>query len=141
MHAAGDTEVRAKPKFYKSIITKKKSLFGIGWINNFLSWEAFQPLSKISYIMYLTHLSIQQIISQSFTYTFTYTHFIAVVYFFAELIITIVVSGVISVVIEHPWLNLEKLLVQWTVGGCQSKAKKEVDEYKNIPEKNETTKC
>ena len=91
--------------------------------------------------MYLTHLSIQQIISQSFTYTFTYTHFIAVLYFFSELIITIVVSGVISVVIEHPWLNVEKLLVQWTVGGCQSKAKKEVDESKNIPEKNEITKC
>ena len=119
----------------------EKSLFETGWINNFLSWEAFQPLSKISYIMYLTHLSIQQIISQSFTYTFTYTHFIAVLYFFSELIITIVVSGVISVVIEHPWLNVEKLLVQWTVGGCQSKAKKEVDESKNIPEKNETTKC
>merc|ERR1712029_148058 len=83
-----------------------------GWINEFLSWEAFQPLSKISYVMYLTHMTIQNIIAQSFTYTLTYSHTIAVLYFFSALVITILVSGIISVGVELPWLNLEKLGVQ-----------------------------
>ena len=65
----------------------------IGWINDLLSWEAFQPLSKISYLMYLTHISIYQVITQSFTYTFTYSHMIAVLYFFSAFVITVLVSG------------------------------------------------
>ena len=82
-----------------------------GWINDLLSWEAFQPLSKVSYIMYLTHLTIYQIVIQSFTYSFTYTHYIAVLYFLSCLVITVLVSAVIFVGVELPWLNLEKLMV------------------------------
>ena len=67
--------------------------------------------------MYLTHLTIQQIISQSFTYTITYTHYIAALYFFSLFIIVIIVSGVISVGVELPWLNLEKLMVHWVTTG------------------------
>ena len=31
-----------------------------GWINDFLSWGAFVPLSRLSYIIYLTHLTVIQ---------------------------------------------------------------------------------
>ena len=29
-----------------------------GWINDFLSWGAFVPLSRLSYIIYLMHLTV-----------------------------------------------------------------------------------
>ncbi len=29
-----------------------------GWINTFLSWGGFVPLSRLSYIIYLTHMTI-----------------------------------------------------------------------------------
>ena len=61
--------------------------------------------------MYLTHLTIYQIVIQSFTYSFTYTHYIAVLYFLSCLVITTLVSAVIFVGVELPWLNLEKLMV------------------------------
>ena len=34
----------------------------IGWINDFLSWEAFQPLSKVSFLVYLLHYDFIDII-------------------------------------------------------------------------------
>ena len=33
-----------------------------GWINTFLSWPAFVPLSRMSYIIYLTHLSVMAVL-------------------------------------------------------------------------------
>ena len=44
--------------------------FGYGMVNKFLSWGVFQPLAKISYMMYLLHLSI---IYQLFLNTRTYS--------------------------------------------------------------------
>ena len=34
-----------------------KPLFHLGWINTFLSWPGFVPLSRISYIIYLMHFA------------------------------------------------------------------------------------
>ena len=59
--------------------------------------------------MYLTHLTIYSLITQSFTYTLTYSHTIAVLYFFSALTITVLISAIISVCVEMPWLNIEKL--------------------------------
>ena len=36
----------------------------LGWINEFLSWEAFQPLSKVSFIVYLIHYDFLNIFFQ-----------------------------------------------------------------------------
>ena len=44
--------------------------FGLGMVNKFLSWGVFQPLAKISYMMYLLHISI---IYQCFLETRTYS--------------------------------------------------------------------
>ena len=30
-----------------------------GWINELLSWSAFVPLSRISFIMYLLHINVE----------------------------------------------------------------------------------
>ena len=113
-----------------------------GWIHDFLSWEAFQPLSKVSFIMYLTHLTIYPIVIQSFTYSFTYTHTIAVLYFFTVLTITIIVSAIIFVGVELPWLTMEKLMVTRLTQTIQKKNTKtsNLKTKNNAPEVEENMK-
>ena len=43
----------------KCILQNKAStsFFHLGWINTFLSWPGFVPLSRISYIIYLMHFA------------------------------------------------------------------------------------
>ena len=38
----------------------------LGWINELLSWSAFVPLSRISFIMYLIHIDVQSYILGSY---------------------------------------------------------------------------
>ena len=47
-------------------------LFGINLrlVDRFLSWGVFQPLAKISYMMYLVHITV---INNMFLYTRTYS--------------------------------------------------------------------
>ena len=82
-----------------------------GFVNQLLSWEAFQPLSRVSYIMYLVHITIFQILGMAMTFEITYSHFTAVVYFLSATVMVVVVSGIVFVGVELPWLTLEKLLV------------------------------
>ena len=45
-----------------------------GWINRFLSWEGFQPLSKLTYIIYLVHISVINVLIGHQTYVVTISH-------------------------------------------------------------------
>ena len=33
-----------------------------GWINTFLSWNAFKPLSRVSFIIYLVHIRMETLV-------------------------------------------------------------------------------
>ena len=41
----------------------------LGWINTFLSWEAFEPLAKLSYNIYLVHISVDLVLVAQTTFT------------------------------------------------------------------------
>ncbi len=51
-----------------SFITKFLDQLLIGWINEFLSWGGFIPLSRMSYIIYLLHMSIMAVFRSVFFY-------------------------------------------------------------------------
>jgi hypothetical protein len=36
-------------------------LFDSGWVNTFLSWEGFEPLARLSYNIYLVHMTMMNI--------------------------------------------------------------------------------
>ena len=36
--------------------------FSKGWINQFLSWEAFEPFARLSYNIYLVHMTVMFIL-------------------------------------------------------------------------------
>ena len=48
-------------------VSCNSSTFYLGIINSFLSWEAFVPLSKLTYGAYLNHWTMLQIVLLSFT--------------------------------------------------------------------------
>ena len=33
-------------------------VFAVGFVNTFLSWDAFSPLSKVTYVAFLAHFSV-----------------------------------------------------------------------------------
>lgn len=49
-----------------------------GFINDFLSWEAFMPLAKIQYVTYLMHMTVHFILWTNFWYGIEYTSFMLV---------------------------------------------------------------
>jgi len=53
-------------------------IFFTGWINSFLSWEGFEPLSRLSFIIYLVHITIIEITDAQISYPLHLSHMFAV---------------------------------------------------------------
>ncbi len=49
-----------------------------GVINSFLTWEAFAPLSRMSYCMFLIHMTVMQFLMAQITYHVHFGHFMGV---------------------------------------------------------------
>jgi hypothetical protein len=92
-----------------------------GFVHRFLSWKLFIPLSRLSYSVYLTHL----------IYTFAYISHLRKPYYFTEisgamnfagiLVISFLLAFVVSVAVEMPFVNLDKLLFAGDSKSLQSK--------------------
>ncbi len=54
----------------------------LGFINTFLSWEAFGPLGKLSFNVYLVHYEIFPLIFAQFLYPVVITHLTVVMYYY-----------------------------------------------------------
>ena len=80
------------------------------FINDILSWKGFIPLGRLSYCVYLIHLNFFLIYvfqKKSLIFYTTFDHFI---WFFGCLFVVYLLAFVVSVTIEAPFLNLEKLI-------------------------------
>ncbi|XP_067000177.2 nose resistant to fluoxetine protein 6 [Anabrus simplex] len=97
-----------------------------GFPNTFLSWEWFQVLSRISYSIYLVHVTVQLIQQGSSRTLFYLEDMYAMSRFFGDLIFSILSALVLSLVFESPFLVLEKELL-----GGRRKAK--VENKPSIP--------
>ncbi|XP_046631188.1 nose resistant to fluoxetine protein 6-like isoform X2 [Daphnia pulicaria] len=94
-----------------------------GFVHRFLSWKLFIPLSRLSYSVYLTHL----------IYTFAYISHLRKPYYFTEisgamnfagiLVISFLLAFVVSVAVEMPFVNLDKLLFAGDSKSLQRKKK------------------
>ena len=103
-----------------------------GLVNKFLSWGVFQPLAKVSYMVYLTHLTVMDYLyGYSRTYEAESSHFYQVTMAmddFSTLIkmsffclqfysfvgvtsVTFAISLVFVLLFEAPFSNLQKLLL------------------------------
>ena len=87
----------------------------IGFIGRILSWRAFMPLGRLTYVVYLVHENFIFIYYVGYQRKpFYYTMFNSVMNYFSILVLSFLLAFVFSVSVEVPFLNLEKLLVNPT---------------------------
>ena len=104
-----------------------------GIINEFLSWPAFAPLSRLTFTTYLIHMNVISMFASSVLSSFPsdYAMWAAVWYYLAIQFVSCVISFVISLVFEIPFTKVEKILVEQLIlkpllGKSQPKSKNDV---------------
>ncbi|XP_045034184.1 nose resistant to fluoxetine protein 6 isoform X2 [Daphnia magna] len=81
-----------------------------GIIHRFLSWKLFLPFSRLSYAVYLIHFNFIRAYASHLRKPFYFTELIFGTTYLGILMIAFLISFVVSVVVEMPFLNLDKLL-------------------------------
>ncbi|XP_046631169.1 nose resistant to fluoxetine protein 6-like isoform X3 [Daphnia pulicaria] len=81
-----------------------------GFINNFLSCKLFIPFSRLSYAVYLIHFNFIKAYASHLRKPFYFTEYVYATTYLGILVIAFVLAFVVSVVVEMPFLNLDKLL-------------------------------
>ena len=86
----------------------------IGFINRFLSWKAFIPLARLTYVVYLVHFTYLTAYHGYIRKPYYYTKFTHAEHYFGVLLMVFFMAFAISLTVEVPLLNLEKLLISPT---------------------------
>lgn len=81
-----------------------------GVINYILSWKAFVPLGRLTYVAYLIHPIVQIAAVGNVRTQIQPDHFIAVWFYFGHLCITYMTAFAGSMLIEAPFMALEKII-------------------------------
>ena len=108
-----------------------------GPVNEFLSWSGFIPLARISYVMYLTHMTVLTWHDSVLKNAMSYSTEIFIFFSLINVMVTAAVSVILVVVFEMPIVHLEKLLFSVLgVGGMPKPKrylrKKVINENQNI---------
>jgi len=83
-----------------------------GMINDFLSWRFFLPLSRLSFMTFLIHSLVIFIAFKTFsTIAVDLSWPLLVCFFFGNLMISISLAMVAMLVVETPFVKLEKLIL------------------------------
>merc|ERR1712156_40988 len=82
-----------------------------GIIDDFLSWKAFVPLSKLTYGAYLSHIVIQFVVFYTQTSPIYFSDFLMSQYFIGIACFTFGTAFVQALVAELPFVRLEKILL------------------------------
>ncbi|XP_013412610.1 nose resistant to fluoxetine protein 6-like [Lingula anatina] len=82
-----------------------------GIVNDILSWNAFVPLSRLTYCAYLVHPIIMSAVYQMKEETIFATDMTMTYYFFGHLVMSYGCAFVVSMVFEAPMLGLEKAIL------------------------------
>ena len=95
-----------------------------GFINDFLSWEGFAPLSRLTFVVYLLHQSVINVLMSQCTFNYEWSGRTMAMFIVNVLFITTVISSFVEIMIEMPLLHLEKnLFVLFTSKGKSHKNK------------------
>ena len=79
-----------------------------GFINTLLSWTPFIPMSRVSYTAYLIHPGLMYVFVASTRNLFMFSHFLVIYLFLSHLLATYLVSFILSLIIEIPFIRLEQ---------------------------------
>ncbi|XP_068156769.1 nose resistant to fluoxetine protein 6-like [Drosophila tropicalis] len=82
-----------------------------GLINSFLSWSFWQPLSRLSYCLYIWHLLVETAHMARIKTSLHFSNYDTVLQFWSHFGITLMVSTVMYLCIEAPLVKLEMQLL------------------------------
>lgn len=94
-----------------------------GFIHRFLSWKLFLPFSRMSYAVYLVHFNFMRVYISHLRKPFYFTELVFGTTYLGILVISFFISFVISVVVEMPFLNSDKLIFPNNSKALESKRK------------------
>jgi peptidoglycan/LPS O-acetylase OafA/YrhL len=80
-----------------------------GIVNKILSWKPFMPLGRLSFCTYLASLEIQMMYSSRVKQSLIYDPFTQTNIFFSHLTLSLFVGFVLTILLESPFMQLEKL--------------------------------
>ena len=83
----------------------------IGYVDAFLSWNAFTVLGRLTYVVYLIHYNFLAIFYAHARKPYYYTVLDRVVFYLGVVFLSFLLSFFISIAIEIPLLNLEKIYI------------------------------
>ncbi|KAM7305330.1 nose resistant to fluoxetine protein 6 [Ixodes scapularis] len=81
-----------------------------GFVNTLLSWKAFVPLSKLTFMAYLLHPPLMFMYAAHTINAIYVTQFMMVYLYFAHLLACYMASFVACVTCESPFINVERIL-------------------------------
>ena len=81
-----------------------------GYVDKFLSWKVWSPLSRLTYGGYLLHMMVLQYYTRVEEVPYHYQDSTAVQGYMSIVVTTYLLAFCLSVLVEYPVMNLEKLL-------------------------------
>ena len=81
-----------------------------GPVNTFLSWRAWAPLARMSYVMYLVHIVVIDYYHSLPSYTVTISHPMIIYFLLWVLSVSALVAYICIVSFEMPLAHMEKML-------------------------------
>ena len=80
-----------------------------GPINSILSWPLWVPLARLSYCIYLCHMTVMSYASSTMTFTVYFSHTFGVYFCLAMLCLSIFIAYLLSMTFEIPMAHMEKI--------------------------------
>ncbi|XP_069696161.1 nose resistant to fluoxetine protein 6-like isoform X1 [Periplaneta americana] len=96
-----------------------------GPVNSLLSWKGFHPFSRLSYSIYLVHYIFSFARHLTLRTPLYFNDMDVVTQFFGELVFTIILSAILSLVFEFPFIAIERLIFSRPTDGAKRTAKAE----------------
>ncbi|KAF6037766.1 hypothetical protein EB796_003922 [Bugula neritina] len=82
-----------------------------GWVNEFLSWKGFVPLSRMTYCAYLVHIPGLLVIFNTARHGILFTDIQLTLTLILCLTVAFLLAFVFSLIFEMPFINLDKLFL------------------------------
>ncbi|XP_057365447.1 nose resistant to fluoxetine protein 6-like [Daphnia carinata] len=95
-----------------------------GFINRFLSWRGFLPLSRLTYCVYLIHFDYLNVFYSSNRKMIYYSFIDQLTTFFGITVTVFALALIVSVCVEAPFINFERWLFKSHVDNAGTRAMK-----------------
>jgi len=86
-----------------------------GFVNSILCWTPFIPMSRVTYTAYLIHPGLMYVFVSSTRNLFMFSHYLVIHLFFSYLLTTFLASFILTLVIEVPFIRLERLAYRYFI--------------------------